>query len=205
MARRARSVFINCPFDVDYRPLFHAIVFTVVRCGFKPRCALEVIDGGATRISKIEKLIEECPLGIHDISRTELDAQNELPRFNMPLELGLFLGAKRFGDRVQSRKRCIAMDRDQYRYQQFMSDIAGQDVEAHGNDAGQLTNKVRAFLNSATRGAPLPSGNVIQNDYNSFISKLPEICAPLEVEPNALEYRDFTWIAADYVSVTDKV
>ena len=69
------------------------MVFTVLRCGFTPRCALEVIDGGSTRISKIENLIEECPLGIHDISRTELDAANALPRFNMPLELGLFLRA----------------------------------------------------------------------------------------------------------------
>jgi len=32
----------------------------------------------------------------HDISRTELN-EHSLPRFNMPLELGLFLGASRFG------------------------------------------------------------------------------------------------------------
>jgi hypothetical protein len=98
LPRTARPVFINCPFDNDYRPLFRAMIFTILRCGFKPRCALEVIDGAATRISKIEKLIEQCPLGIHDISRTELDVKSGLPRFNMPLELGLFLGAKRFGD-----------------------------------------------------------------------------------------------------------
>ncbi len=79
-------------------------MFTVVRCGYHPRCALEVIDGGQTRISKIEKLIEECNLGIHDISRTELN-EHGLPRFNMPLELGLFLGAKRYGDSRQKRKK----------------------------------------------------------------------------------------------------
>jgi hypothetical protein len=97
VARRKIPVFINCPFDGDYLPFFHATIFTVYRCGFTPRCALEVIDGGGTRIAKIEKLIEECPFGIHDISRTELDATNRLPRFNMPLELGLFLGARRYG------------------------------------------------------------------------------------------------------------
>jgi hypothetical protein len=34
------NVFINCPFDVDYTPNLHAIVFTVYRCGFVPLSAL---------------------------------------------------------------------------------------------------------------------------------------------------------------------
>jgi hypothetical protein len=53
LPRRRTSVFINCPFDGAYLPFFHAIVFTVTRCAFKPRCALEVIDSGGTRIAKI--------------------------------------------------------------------------------------------------------------------------------------------------------
>ena len=54
-------------------------------------------DGGQTRIDKLYGLIEACRYGIHDLSRTELDATPRLPRFNMPLELGIFLGAKRYG------------------------------------------------------------------------------------------------------------
>ena len=90
-ASPAPSVFINCPFDPDYRPLFEAMVFTVARCGFAPRCAMEIVDGAGTRIEKIMDLIGKCPLGIHDISRTGLDHDSGLPRFNMPFELGLFL------------------------------------------------------------------------------------------------------------------
>jgi len=46
MARNeyATSVFVNCPFDTQYKPLFEAIVFTVFACGFQPRCALEIDD-----------------------------------------------------------------------------------------------------------------------------------------------------------------
>lgn len=203
MARQQKPVFINCPFDGAYLPFFHAIVFTVTRCGFSPRCALEVVDSGGTRIAKIERLIAECPLGIHDISRTELDAGNALPRFNMPLELGLFLGAKRFGDARQKRKRCLVLDREPYRYQQFMSDIAGQDIEAHGNDIATLIAKVRSFLNSTLRGAPLPSGAAVKADYDAFSAALPEICQRLAVDAAALDYKDFAWIAADWVSVGD--
>jgi|SRR5580704_2889152 hypothetical protein len=34
-----RDVFINCPFSPDYQIHFQAIVFTIVRSGFTPRCA----------------------------------------------------------------------------------------------------------------------------------------------------------------------
>lgn len=193
-----RAVFINCPFDGDYLPSFHAIVFTVLRCGFKPRCALETVDSAGTRISKIEKMIEECPLGIHDISRTELNPAG-LPRFNMPLELGLFLGAKRFGDKIQARKRCLVLDSERHRYQAFMSDIAGQDIEAHGNDVATLIAKVRLFLNAAKRGEPLASGLTLAEDYQRFRAVLPILCADLDVEPDNLAFKDFVWIAARWV------
>ena len=119
------SVFINCPFDEDYRPLFDAIVYTVFRHGLKPRCALEAADGSAVRMDKITQIIAECRWAVHDISRTELN-RSGLPRFNMPLELGLFLGARRFGDRMQQRKNCLTLDRQPHRYQAFLSDIAGR-------------------------------------------------------------------------------
>ena len=97
------NVFINCPFDTDYKALFYAIVFTVHDCGFVARCALEEGDASQVRIDKIYSIIAECRYGIHDISRTELDENFGLPRFNMPLELGIFLGAKKFGTGEQKK------------------------------------------------------------------------------------------------------
>jgi hypothetical protein len=119
--------------------------------------------------------------------------------FNMPLELGLFLGAKRYGDPAQKRKKCLVLDVERFRYQKVMSDIAGQDIETHGGDARLLIDRVRAFLNSATRGAPLSSGAVIAADYDRFTERLPETCAGLKVDLAALEYKDFTYVAAGWV------
>jgi hypothetical protein len=200
LAPRTRPVFINCPFDEDYRPLFHAMIFTIMRCGFEPRCALEVIDGAATRISKIEMLIEECRLGIHDISRTELDAASQLPRFNMPLELGLFFRRQAVCDAAQRQKKCLVLDVERYRFQRFMSDIAGQDVEAHGGQIGEIIKCVRAFLNSASRGTPLSGPANIQADYAVFLEQLPEICRELALQPDELEFKDFAWAAAKFVA-----
>lgn len=140
------AVFINCPFDKKYRPFFDAIVFTVARCGFQPRCALESIDSGGTRIEKIMKLVEQCRYGIHDLCRTELDSTSRLPRFNMPLELGIFLGAKRFGATQQRRKSCLVLDKEKYRYQKFISDIAGQDIQSHDGNTNSVIARSATFF-----------------------------------------------------------
>ena len=126
-ASYAASVFINCPFDDQYRPMLFAAVFAILDCGYQPRCAQEVEDGGDVRIEKIRRIIEACKFGIHDISRTELSEGNALPRFNMPFELGIFLGARYFGQGDQAKKFSLIVDRERFRYQQFLSDIAGQD------------------------------------------------------------------------------
>jgi hypothetical protein len=118
------SVFVNCPFDDAYRSLFESIVFAVHDCGYIARSALEVDDASQVRIEKIAVIIGACRFGIHDISRTELDTATALPRFNMPLELGMFLGAKRYGRAEQKQKSCLILDVERHRYQKFISDIA---------------------------------------------------------------------------------
>lgn len=85
------NVFLNVPFDNRYTELFRALVFTVQDCGFNARCALEADNSADVRVEKLYRIIGECRFGIHDISRTSLDRASGLPRFNMPLELGLFL------------------------------------------------------------------------------------------------------------------
>lgn len=167
------NVFINCPFDDQYHSLFEAIVFAVQDCGFIARCALEVSDSSQVRIDKIFRIISECKYGIHDISRTELDSTHQLPRFNMPLELGLFLGAKRFGSSNQKRKMCLVLDIDQYRYQKFCSDIAGQDISAHIGDPNQAIRLVRDWLNDSVSNVMIPSGSNIADRYQLFKDDLP--------------------------------
>ena len=52
-----KSVFINCPFDATYLPLFRALIFAVFECGLLSRCAQEVYDAGEVRIEQIARII----------------------------------------------------------------------------------------------------------------------------------------------------
>lgn len=197
------QVFINCPFDGEYRPMFEALVFAVHDCGFVARCALELQDASQVRIDKIERIIGACRLGIHDISRTELDHTWGLPRFNMPLELGIFLGAKRFGTGNQRGKLALVLDRDPFRYQKYCSDTAGQDVYSHDGDPLKAVRLVRDWLRNASVGssAVIPSGSLMAERYERFQHELPLLCDRLRLDRDELIFNDFTTVAAEWLKV----
>jgi hypothetical protein len=200
-AAPSAGVFINCPFDKQYQPIFDAIVFCVVACGFEPRCTLELTDAGEVRIENIYRLIAQCNHSIQDISRTEVEDQPfRLPRFNMPLELGIFLGAKRFGRR-SSRKRCLIMDRAPYRYKRFISDIGGQDIKAHCTRPVNAIRHVRDWLQSAPGKAAIPGGTKIWQDYQRFRRELPVIAEEAQLDPAQLTFIDYLQLVTNWLKL----
>ena len=164
------NVFINCPFDKQYKSIFNAIVFAIHDAGFIARCSLEIIDSGQTRLEKIVSIIAECKYGIHDISRTEISRKAKLPRFNMPFECGLFWGSSKYGGKD---KRILVLDSEEYRYRASLSDIAGQDIQVHNNDPRTAIDKVRSWLNVGSGRKTIPGGKVIWNHYTLFQKELP--------------------------------
>lgn len=192
------DVFINCPFDSDYAPIFSALIFTIFACGFRPRSARELDDGGQTRIDKIYKLIGECRYGIHDLSRTQLDPVNQLPRFNMPLELGIFLGAKRYGNKEQKQKRVLVLDIELYRYQTFISDLAGVDIHEHNDDPDKALSVTRNWLANVSR-RNLASANLIASFYANFRQDLPILATSLGFDPDRIPYVDFERIVTNWL------
>lgn len=198
-----KDIFLNCPFDGEYRPQFEAILFGATICGYRIRSALEVEDSGQTRLEKICKIIKECRLSIHDISRTELDHKNQLPRFNMPFELGLDLGARTFGVGVLRRKAALILDVDRYRYQQFLSDIAGQDIKSYdASTPSDLVCKVRDWLKSHTTEA-IPGPVPVRKNFELFLGGRSAMCQTLGLDPEGhLRYVDLidlirSWLSLD--------
>lgn len=188
----SKEVFINCPFDEGYKPVFEAILFAVYDLGFVARCALEVDDASETRLEKIMRIVEECPYGVHDISSVGLSGDARLPRFNMSLELGLFLGCKRFGGRMHQEKACLILDSEPYRYRASISDIAGQDIHSHGGDPKRAITEVRNWLATASKSKGLPGGAETSARYAVFVKRLPRMCKRLKREPSGLTFTDFS-------------
>ena len=192
------SVFINCPFDTQYGAMLDAIVFAVHDCGYVARCAKELRDTGRARIDKLLDLIGSCRFGIHDISRTELDPINSLPRFNMPLELGLFLGARKFGRGRDQTKVCLVLDTEPYRYQKFCSDIAGQDPEPHKGEPLQAIRIVRDWLRAYSNFA-MPGGAMMGKRYEAFRAALPTMCDDAQLEIGQVTFIDYTSLVVEWL------
>ena len=192
------SIFINCPFDLEYVPILRAIIFTIYRCGFYPRCSLEEDNALDNRLAKIEKCIEACRYGLHDISRIELN-KNNLPRFNMPFELGIFFGAKRFGNKHQKNKNAIIFEKTKYSYQEYISDLNGIDTKAHNGNSDIVIIKLRDWLRSASGRTSIPGSGIIIQDYHAFLEKFPAIIKSIGLNTDDISFNDYCIIVEEVI------
>jgi hypothetical protein len=76
----------------------------------------------------------------------------------MPFELGLFLGAKKFGCKIQVVKKTLIFHREAHRYQSFISDISGQDIHAH----------LAAWLRREANDQKVPRGRAMRASLPGF-------------------------------------
>jgi hypothetical protein len=194
-----RNVFINCPFDDEYTPIFEAIVFTIQACGFRTVCARSRLNSSDVRLEKILEIIADCRYSIHDLSRTELDRTSALPRFNMPLELGIDIGCRAYGD-DQDHKSFLIFDRDRFRFQAYVSDIAGQDIASHQGDPSVAIARVRDWLRSETGRTDIPGAKAMQSKYANFRSELPSICERFDLDIVSLTFADFLLLVGDWLT-----
>jgi hypothetical protein len=165
------------------------MLFTVLACGFMPRSALEQGDSGEIRMDKIIRLIRTSPYSIHDLSAVELDPTNRLPRFNMPFELGLTLGLKAAGGSDVAHKLLI-LEKQKYTSQKCLSDIAGEDLQAHSGEAQRVISKVRNWLRIET-GRDLPGPSQICDAFQKFLKALPFSCKEAGISPEDIPFPEF--------------
>lgn len=120
-----KSVFINCPYDQGFEPLFNAIVFTVTALGFAPRSARDTEGFADTRILRITSTLAHSKYSIHDLSRFTGAGLDNFARFNMPLELGIALALRHERQGTAKPHNCLVLVTGAYEYQKFISDLAG--------------------------------------------------------------------------------
>ena len=194
------KVFINCPFDPDFLEVFRAVIFCIKACGFQPLTAQDESDSGRSRIDKITSLIVESDWNVHDLSAVELDKATKLPRFNMPLELGIALGIKWKGAGKRQRfKRILVLDSKSHQYDASTSDLSGQDIRAHDKDPVRAISCVRDWLaQDRDPSLPhLPGGKALAADYSKVRVIIDGLIAKHRLDP----WRDLSH--PDYLRCVD--
>ncbi|CAN0402732.1 unnamed protein product, partial [Phaeothamnion confervicola] len=188
------DAFVNCPFDDTYLPCFEALLFVITLSGYHVRCALEESDAGNIRLAKLRRLIADSDDTIHDLSRTTTSDYG-LPRFNMPFELGLAMGARLFGSGRQRAKRtCIMVTRD-HTLPRYLSDLSGTDPMSHRDDHRELIRIVRDHLHTAPDGRRLPGAAHMIELFERFRADLPSLASQADLtEPETharLSFRNY--------------
>lgn len=186
-----RNVFVNCPFDESYRPCFEALLFAIGVSGYTVRCALEDADGANIRFDKLRRLIGESRRTIHDLSRIELGA-NALPRFNMPFELGLAMGAKYFGGPKLRGNSALIMVRKDYVLNAYLSDLGGNDPVAHNDDPHEVIRAVTRYLHTTPQGQVLRGARKSIARFERFKAALPTVAATFgRAEDEVNPFKDY--------------
>jgi hypothetical protein len=149
-AERDFGVFVNCPFDDDYRDQLDAIVFTSIQAGFVPWMAGSTGDVAVSRVERINDGLRACRYSVHDLTRYQGEGQANLSRFNMPLELGMAMAVRHTsGD--DDRHDWMFMVPDGHVYQRYISDLAGFDPIPHDGSGRGVAVAVLSWL--STRAA----------------------------------------------------
>ena len=194
------NVFINCPFDAEYDTLLKPLIYTIIYFNLEPRLS-QTVSSGIPRIEQIKKLIKESKFSIHDLSRCKPLKENDLPRFNMPFELGLDMGCFEYGGRKFKSKKMLILETDRYHYQKILSDIAGQDIENHDNDFKTLINKVRNWFSALDHDNKYPLAADILLTYVDLIEDLN---TRLKTNLNQIPIPDFIKYAKDWIAKLPK-
>jgi len=162
-----KNIFVNCPFDDDYRQLLVGIIFTIIYFGYNPRLSLERADSGESRIEKILSLIKESKFGIHDLSRIVSSDSDEHYRMNMPFELGIDYGCQKLKGGKWSRKKILILEKERYRFQKAISDLSGSDIKNHNDEVDKAICAVRDWLVTEELNRAV-SGGKVWDDFNDF-------------------------------------
>jgi hypothetical protein len=163
--KRIESVFLNIPYDKEFEDLYLAYIVGLTQLGLRVNATLAVPNQG--RLEAIIGLIDESNFSIHDLSR--IKSSKGIPRFNMPLELGLALHCSHV---TKGRHRVYVFESKPYRAQRSTSDINGIDPQIHNGTAKGVMAGLRNIFRQPGNVTTVPEMLI---SYRAVRRKLPEL------------------------------
>lgn len=123
----------------------------------------------------------------------------------MPFECGVDLGYKFFTK--SNKKKILILDSERYRYQEFISDIAGNDIKAHENEPETAVKNVRDWIRVSSR-KKLPWASTIWLEHNEFTYDINNILESEKINFNdigALPFSDWIQLIKDWVEERETI
>src|SRR5690606_13702942 len=94
----------------------------------------------------------------------------------------------------------LVLDKERFRYQAYMSDVAGQDIKAHHNDPNRMIKIIRDWLSYFVGpDVILPGGAMMGRRYKRFLADLPGILQEVGIGRGELIYNDYTTLLVGWL------
>jgi hypothetical protein len=162
---RRQTVFLNIPYDDQFEKLYLAYVVGLTQLGLDIHVTLAVPNQG--RLKRIVRLVQSSNVSIHDLSRTEIS--RGVPRFNMPLELGLALHHSHV---TGGRHRVYIFEKKPHRALRSTSDINGIDPHIHRGTVKGVMSCLRNIFHQPKDTTTVPE---MLSSYRAVYRRLPEL------------------------------
>lgn len=169
-----KSVFINCPFDQDFEPLFQSLIFAVVACDFTPRSARESRKVAEPRMERITQSLFSSKYSIHDLSRCRGEGDQQFARFNMPLELGMAMAYRYLGRGKNDQHDWSVLVPQGHVYEKFVSDLAGFDLLRYDGTVETIVCQVVPWLATRSPTRP-PSPKMVLAALPAFKAEIEQL------------------------------
>lgn len=161
--KKPEPVFLNIPYDLQFQDLYIAYIVGLTQLGMDVTATLA--HPNQDRLAKIIELIEKCKFSIHDLSRIE--SSKGIPRFNMPLELGIALYRS-----TKATHDVYVFESKAFRAQRSTSDINKLDPRIH---AGTTQGVMSALLSIFWQPDNTPTVPEMLRSFKAVKAKLPEL------------------------------
>lgn len=171
-AFRDYQVFLNYPFDHQFKELELALHFPIIAAGLLPVCAKDLSVPDRPRLDVLVEAIRNSQYSVHEFSRSTGEGVANLARMNMPIEMGMALFHALESQRAQHR--CAFFVPTAHDYKQFASDLAGLDPKCHDNNAEYLLAAVYEWLRAVVPTAlfnSVPTVEIVEK-YHVFRESL---------------------------------
>ncbi len=108
------------------------------------------------RIARIGDALRGSSYSIHDLTRAYGDPSTSLARFNMPFEFGMAFFFTQIAEDLSAQHDWLALLPEAHPHGEFISDLAGYDLETHNGTPERVIPPVLAWLATRPGEPPLP-------------------------------------------------
>ena len=161
-------IFLNYPYDDDFRRRFlPVILYVIVAFGYDASAAEGENGERPVRLEKIRDMIPKARQSLHELSRPG--------RFNMPLELGLALGHQAYSSRKgRDPTRILVVCDNLGTLKVRCSDLNALDPVEYAEEPAKLVNALVNWIgeDAERQGYAIYAPQAMLSGYNAFSQSL---------------------------------